>query len=86
MFRHVFIPTENNNMIPTVTIPQEWYGQEVEVIVFPVKPAKETIEESRESRLMKLCGAWISKKSAEDIVSDIYESRTYGKTRILEAL
>jgi len=41
MFRHVFIPTESNNIIPSVTIPQEWYGREVEVIVFPIKPAKE---------------------------------------------
>jgi hypothetical protein len=86
MFRHVFIPTENNNIVPSVTIPREWYGYEVEVIVFPVKPAKETNKENRENRLMKLCGAWISEKSAEDIISDIYNSRTSGKTRILEKI
>jgi len=32
MFREVFIPTEENNIIPTATIPRDWYGQEVEII------------------------------------------------------
>ena len=84
MFRHVFIPTEGNNMIPPVAVPREWYGREVEVFVVPVRLAKETSKESREDRLMKLCGAWVSEKSAEDIISNIYESRTSEKTRVLE--
>ena len=86
MFRHIFIPTADNHIIPSVIIPQEWYGREVEVIVFPVKPAKEIKQKSKEERLVELCGAWISEKSAEEIVSDIYNSRTSGKTRILEKI
>jgi hypothetical protein len=35
MYRQIFTPTEANNLIP-VTIPKEWYGMNVEVIVFPV--------------------------------------------------
>jgi hypothetical protein len=35
MYRQVFTPTELNNIIP-VTIPQEWYGKDVEVIAFPL--------------------------------------------------
>jgi len=37
MFRQVFIPTENNNRIPPVNIPLEWYGQKIEILVFPIK-------------------------------------------------
>ena len=32
MYRQVFIPNEQNLLIP---IPQSWYGREVEVIAFP---------------------------------------------------
>jgi len=35
MYRHVFTPTAANNLIP-FTIPHEWYGKQVEFIVFPV--------------------------------------------------
>jgi len=83
MYRKIFIPSEVNSNIPFV-IPREWYGREVEVVFFPAGLARETNKESREDRLMKLCGAWMSEKSAEDIISDIYESRTSGETRILE--
>ena len=33
MYRQIFTPNEQNNYIP---IPREWYGQQVEAIVFPV--------------------------------------------------
>ena len=36
MFRKIFTPNKQNNSIPFV-IPSEWYGQMVEVIVFPVR-------------------------------------------------
>ena len=36
LFRQVITPDERRNSIP---IPKEWYGMEVEVILFPV-PAK----------------------------------------------
>ena len=86
MFRQVFTPTEENNTIPLVTIPREWYGQEVEIIVFPIKHEKKNDTESRESRLFKLCGTWKSEKSAEEIITDIYNSRSSGETRVLEKL
>jgi len=83
MFRHIFIPTEENNSIPLVSIPKAWYNQEVELIVFPVKPST---NENKEKQLMKLCGTWKSNKSAEDIIANIYKDRISGKTRILEEL
>ena len=86
MFRQVFTPTEKNNTIPPVTIPQEWYGQEVEIIIFPINHIGKNNIESKENRLLNLCGAWKSEKSAEDIIADIYKSRNSGKTRILEEM
>jgi len=35
MYRTVFTPTERDNKIP-FNIPQEWYGKDIEVIVFPL--------------------------------------------------
>ena len=35
MYRTVFTPTEADNIIP-VSIPREWYGRNIEVIVFPL--------------------------------------------------
>jgi len=35
MYRTVFTPTETDNRIP-FNIPREWYGRNIEVIVFPV--------------------------------------------------
>jgi hypothetical protein len=51
MYRQIFIPSEQN---ANITIPREWYGQLVEVIVFPVnsqenaQPQQNTLEEKRE--------------------------------------
>jgi len=84
MFREVFIPSEENNIIQPVTIPREWYGQEVEVIIFPINYKEKNNVESKEDRLLKLCGAWKSEKSAAEIIATIYGSRNSGKTRILE--
>jgi len=86
MFRQVFIPTEDNNRIPLVNIPNEWYGKEIEILVFPVKYEEKKNIETKEERLLKLCGAWKSEKSAEEIIANIYNSRTSEKTRILEKL
>jgi hypothetical protein len=36
MYRQIFTPTESDSSIPPVTIPREWYGEEVEMIIFPV--------------------------------------------------
>ena len=35
MYRTVFTPTERDNTIP-INIPREWYGRNIEVIVFPL--------------------------------------------------
>ena len=35
MYRKIFTPSEQNHNIP-LTIPSTWYGQPIEVIVFPV--------------------------------------------------
>ena len=86
MFRQVFTPTEKNSSIPPVTIPQEWYGQEVEIIIFPIGHENRNNTDNRENRLLNLCGAWKSEKSAEEIIADIYKSRNSGKTHILEEL
>jgi len=86
MYRHVFTPTEKNNVIPPVTIPREWYGQEVEIIIFPINHEEKNNIESKENKLLKLCGAWKSEKSAEEIIADLYSNRNSGKTRVLEEL
>ena len=36
MYRTVFTPTETDNIIP-ISIPREWYGRNIEVIVFPIE-------------------------------------------------
>jgi hypothetical protein len=36
MHRQVFVPTENSSFLPFL-IPSEWYGKEVEFIVFPLE-------------------------------------------------
>ena len=55
MYRKIFTPSEQNSSIPVV-IPRTWYGQPVEVIVFPVFEAAEippqelTVQERRRKR------------------------------------
>ena len=39
MYRTVFTPTEADNMIP-FNIPREWYGRDIEVILFPLDTSK----------------------------------------------
>jgi len=55
MYRTIFTPSKLNNNIP-FAIPSEWYGQLVEVIVFPIKDADVqaqqnlTMQEGRKKR------------------------------------
>jgi hypothetical protein len=35
MYRTVFTPTEADNIIP-FNIPREWYGRDIELILFPL--------------------------------------------------
>jgi hypothetical protein len=41
---------------------------------------------SKEKDFYSLYGTWKSDKSAEEIIDEIRESRTYGKTRIIASL
>ena len=77
MYRKIFTPTELNNTIP-FTVPSEWYGKKVEFIAFPV-PAAETKKAKREEEFLKLCGAWESDKSAEELVEEIRGARKFKK-------
>ena len=43
MYRTVFTPTETDNIIP-VSIPREWYGRNIEVIVFPLDTLPQTTQ------------------------------------------
>ena len=89
MYRQVFTPTAANHKIP-FRVPQDWYGQEVEVIAFPTNygatflPAKD--KKVVKKGITKYYGAWKSEKSAEKIITDIYGSRTSNVTRKLEKL
>ena len=80
MYRQIFTPTEHNSIIP-ISIPREWLGKKVEIIAFPVEYIS---EESKKNNITKYFGAWKTDKSAEEIIADIRDSRTSGKTRILE--
>ena len=49
MYRQIFMPTVGDISIP---IPQSWYGQQIEVIAFPVtevqaEPEKDLVAERR---------------------------------------
>ena len=45
MYRTVFTPTEMDNMIPFI-IPREWYGLNIEVIVFPIDTTQIQLQET----------------------------------------
>ena len=80
MYRQILVPTEHNSVIP-ITIPREWYGKKVEIIAFPMEFFSNT---SEKNDIMKYFGAWKTERSAEEIIEDIRNSRSSGKTRILE--
>jgi hypothetical protein len=45
MYRTVFVPTETDNMIP-FNIPREWYGRNIELIVFPLDVPQTSLQET----------------------------------------
>jgi len=79
MYRQIFIPNEYNNYIP-FTIPHEWYGQMVEVIVFPISIINK--EENTDEDFYKLCGSWDSEQSAEEMASELKSSRNFNKLNL----
>jgi hypothetical protein len=80
MYRQIFIPNEQNNYIPFI-IPNEWYGQMIEVIAFPVSTKKEIIK-SNDDDFFKLCGAWESEKSADEMVAELKSARIFKERNI----
>ena len=44
MYRTIFTPSKQNCHVP-ITIPNEWYGQKVEVIAFPVYDMHEQVKQ-----------------------------------------
>jgi hypothetical protein len=75
MYRQIFKPTEYNHTIP-VTIPREWYGQSVEIIAFPVTTPSETQPVAGDD-FYKLCGAWESGQSAEEMAAELKAARNF---------
>jgi hypothetical protein len=75
MYRQIFKPTEYNHTIP-VTIPHEWHGQSIEIIAFPVATPSET-PPTDDDDFYKLCGAWESGQSAEDMAAELKASRNF---------
>ena len=45
MYRSVFTPTESNNKI-SLSIPREWYGKNVEVIVFQLDMSQTLLQKT----------------------------------------
>jgi hypothetical protein len=80
MYRQIFKPTEYNNTI-SVTIPREWYGQSVEIIAFPVT-APSDAEPITDEEFYKLCGAWESDQSAEEMVAELKAARKFRNKNI----
>jgi hypothetical protein len=64
MYRKIFTPDEQNNRIP-FTIPQEWYGQTVEIIIFPLAGAddlqsKNSVVQNRRKKREKLLNKYLT--------------------------
>jgi hypothetical protein len=45
MYRTIFTPTETNNKIP-VNIPREWYGRNIELILFPLDMPQTSLQQT----------------------------------------
>ena len=80
MYRQIFIPSEQNNYIP-FTIPNEWYGQLVEVIVFPIYTPNVS-QGKTDDDFFKLCGTWESEQSAEEMISELKSARSFKERNI----
>jgi hypothetical protein len=72
MYKRIFRPTGNEPTI-AIPIPREWQGKFVEVTATLMTPKKKTSEEV----LRKLCGAWESEQSADEMVAELKAARTF---------
>ena len=52
MYRTIFTPTETNNGIP-FSIPSEWYGRDIELILFPLDMPQTSFRETVEKNKRK---------------------------------
>jgi hypothetical protein len=86
MYRQVFTPTEADSELPPFTVPREWFGRQVEFIVFPVDFSVNGTQKKPKDDIMQYFGAWKSDKTAEEIIADIYDSRSSNRTRVLAEL
>jgi hypothetical protein len=75
MYRQIFKPTAYNHTIP-ITIPREWCGQSVEIIAFPITSPPETLPITDDD-FYKLCGAWESDQSAEEMAAELKATRNF---------
>ncbi|MCL2041587.1 MAG: hypothetical protein FWG84_06080 [Bacteroidales bacterium] len=46
MYRTIFTPTEMDSMIP-FSVPREWYGRNIEVIVFPLDMSQALLKKDK---------------------------------------
>jgi hypothetical protein len=64
MYRKIFTPNEQNSVIP-LDIPREWYGQTVEVLVFPLVdtgdglPPQNSVVQNRRKKREKLLDKYL---------------------------
>jgi hypothetical protein len=75
MYKRIFRPTENEPTI-AIPIPREWQGKFVEIVAMPVTPSPKEKSISDEE-FFKLCGAWESDQSADEMVAELKAARTF---------
>jgi hypothetical protein len=78
MYRQIFIPDKQNNHIP-FTIPHEWYGLPVEIIVFPVIEPNNLQSPPNDDDFYRLSGVWESDQSAEEMAKELKAARKFRK-------
>ena len=81
MYRQIFKPTAYDHTI-LVTIPREWQGQSIEIIAFPVAVPCTGESPVTDKEFYKLCGAWESDQSAEEMAADLKAARMFRERNI----
>lgn len=76
MLRKIIIPKENQCLID---IPQEYINRKIEILIFPFDAEYEPDEGQIDEDLRlfwESFGSWQDTRTAEEIIDDIYSSRT----------
>ena len=78
MYRQVLTPSKKNSNI-SIAIPHEWYGQPIEILAFPISIPAVSPQEGigDDDNFYRLCGAWESNQSAEEMVAELKAARTF---------